>query len=430
MQTEQTRKLYDLSQMTISKPDAANFILDLIYLHKISAHHRPTFVTTNMSQEEAVEARIEPQRLSKKRSVEEAELEIDVDAPEPPSKKALRKAKKTATKKSEHPEAETAKSEEPDLKRLNGLEGERSQFGVWIGNLAFTTAKKDLYNFLTTNSIPDESITRLHLPPGNDHRAQNKGFAYVDFNSQKLVEQAVLLSETLLGGRRLLIKDAKNYQGRPEKPKEQNSTPARASNRKIFVGNLHFETTVQELEKHFGVCGPILSTQMAAFQDSGKCKGYAWIEFESLAAAEDAMRGWVETEKPTKGDDGKKAMRTKKIWLHRMGDRKLRMEYAEDATTRYKKRFGHDSDDAAAGGKVKGEQNEAIVEVKPESGFESRKIDRKHHQRPPRPARAENRPDRGGRRPSQKSDSRYDDKTVQKLTGAIVEGKGSKLVFE
>ena len=127
---------------------------------------------------------------SRKRKFDETELEVDINAPEPPSKKALRKAKKARTAGSE--EAEPA-NEEADLKRLNGLEGERSKFGVWIGNLSFTTTKKDLYKYLFTNKdfpLPAEQITRIHVPAGTDRHAQNKGFAYVDLASQDLVEIA------------------------------------------------------------------------------------------------------------------------------------------------------------------------------------------------------------------------------------------------
>ncbi|RMZ85483.1 hypothetical protein DV737_g728, partial [Chaetothyriales sp. CBS 132003] len=299
-------------------------------------------------------------RRPRKRSAEGAELEIDVNAPEPPSKKARRKAKKQATT---GPEPDS--KEEPDLKRLNGLEGGRSNHGVWIGNLAFTTSKKALYEFLTRNSISSDSITRLHLPLSEANRTHSKGFAYVDFASQDIVESAVQLSESLLDGRRLLIKDAKNFQGRPDKPKEEKSISVRPPSRKIFVGNLDFETTVKDVEKHFGVCGPVLKTQVASFEDSGKCKGYAWIEFESLSSAENAMRGWVEVEKPTKGEDGKKTMKPKKVWLHRMGNRRLRMEYAEDATTRYKKRFA--SDASTAKPETPGEDSEVAAEAGPEA---------------------------------------------------------------
>lgn len=45
--------------------------------------------------------------------------------------------------------------------------------------------------------------------------APNKGFAYVDFESEQEVDEAVKLSESGLDGRRLLIKNAKSYEGRP-----------------------------------------------------------------------------------------------------------------------------------------------------------------------------------------------------------------------
>ncbi|RMD40998.1 hypothetical protein DV735_g4124, partial [Chaetothyriales sp. CBS 134920] len=346
-------------------------------------------------------------RASQKRSAEGAELEIDVNAPEPPSKKARRKAKKQAPTGSE-PDSK----EEPDLKRLNGLDKGRSNYGIWIGNLAFTTSKKALYDFLTKNSISGDSITRLHLPLSESNRMHNKGFAYVDFTSQDIVESALQLSENLLEGRRLLIKDAKNFQGRPERPKEEKkSVPARPLSRKIFIGNLDFQTTVQDVEKHFGVCGPVVKTQVASFEDSGKCKGYGWIEFESLASAENAMKGWVEVEKPTRGEDGKKTMKLKKVWLHRMGSRQLRLEYAEDATTRYKKRFGADSSTAKPD--IPGDDSE-VPELEVSSSQSGRK------QGLPK-----------GKKTSKKDAySRYSDQTVQKMTGGIVQSEGHKVTFE
>ena len=362
---------------------------------------------------------------TKKRKLEETELEIDVNAPEPPSKKALRKAKK---QQALGPAVTTPATEESDLKRLSGLEGERSKYGIWIGNLAFITAKKDLYKFLITNSdvpIPAEQITRIHMPSGTDGRSQNRGFAYVDLATQDLVDTALQLSETLLGGRRLLIKDAKNFQGRPENTKPKPEVPSRPPNRKIFVGNLAFETTTEEVEKHFEVCGTIFMTKLAAWPDSGRCKGYGWIEFESLSSAESAMRGWTEVRQTRKGKARGDDEGIKKVWLTRMGDRKLRMEYAEDPTTRYNKRFGKNakldrSDDI--------EEENGVQDVKQEGESQhakhySESRPREHSERKPRHHERKVK-DR------KESDSRYDQGTVQKLTGAIVKGQGSKVTFD
>lgn len=348
----------------------------------------------------------EEPKKGRKRNTEDAELEIDVNLPEPPSKKALRKAKKQKTTPATDIEPPKP-AEEVDLKRLNGLEGERSKFGVWIGNLHFSVGKKEVYKFLTENTkrpIPGDAITRLHLPSGRDSKAQNKGFAYVDFTDQESVEAAIGLSETLLTGRPLLIKDSHNFSGRPEtsKTKAFVDSQAKPPNRKIFIGNLPFDTTKETLERHFKVCGIITKTQVATFEDSGKCKGYAWVEFETLDAAETAMRGQVTIDNP-KSPTGKKI-----IYLGRMGENKLRMEFAEDSTTRYTKRYG----------KAKPEQEETESGSAPMDGIKGKGKGSK---------------DRGGERkpraPRQDT-SRYGSETVSKLTGAIVEAQGKKVTFD
>lgn len=354
-----------------------------------------------------------------KRKFDDTELEVDINAPEPPSKKALRKAKKVKTS---GPEGTAPAAEEANLKLLNGPEGARSEYGIWIGNLSFTTTKKDLYKFLLTNkdfSLPAEQITRIHVPAGTDRHAQNKGFAYVDLASQELVEKALQLSESLLGGRRLLIKDAKNFQGRPETSRSKAEVLSRPPNRKIFVGNLAYEATVEEVEKHFGVCGSIRKTNLATWPDSGRCKGYGWIEFESLPSAETAMRGWAEVQQSRKRKGEPEGDTLKKVWLTRMGDRRVKLEYAEDATTRYNKRYGK----ASKSNKPKDVDTENPSEDLIEDSTS----------KPTRPGRSSegyNKHRRKDSKAKKESNSRYDEQTVQKLTGAMVDGQGSKVKFE
>ena len=321
--------------------------------------------------------------MAKKRKRDDSveELEIEISAPEPPSRKAARRAKKgkdiapsatdsalTAGNTSETVAKGSTSETEKEL--------ERSEFGIWIGNLPFTSTRSDLQNFITTNSsITDEEITRVHLPTtsksshkstatkGKQTASPNRGFAYVDLATSSALDQALALSEKLLTGRRLLIKDAKSFEGRPEKPE---TAPAQkfvrgetAPSKNVFVGNLSFGTTKEILVEHFEQCGKIKDVQVATFEDTGNCKGYGWVEFQSLEAATAAVRGWIEllgqreleTENgisegvETRPDDtlgrahrvgGKKIRR----WINMIDGRRLRMEFAEDKAVRYKKRFG------------------------------------------------------------------------------------------
>ena len=152
---------------------------------------------------------------------------------------------------------------------------------------------------------------------------------------------------------------------------------------------------------------------MATFEDSGKCKGFAWVRFEAVEAAESAVRGWVriteggdddgdegnaeangvgsaepkeEQTEPTPAGAAKpsddssapdsdsdssssstpatakaktsapskakttarpKKQNTRKWFVNRLLGRPLRCEFAEDASVRYKKRFGNKDRDAA-----------------------------------------------------------------------------------
>ncbi|KAI1608621.1 nucleolin [Exophiala viscosa] len=351
----------------------------------------------------------------RKRNAETAEIEIDVDAPEPPSKKALRKAKRTKPLIDNDPQSTKAVSG-PSLKHSEPLpeNQRRSPYGIWIGNLSFSTTKDDLVRFFTTNSqtpIAEEQITRIHLPPGpvKFGKATNKGFSYVDFTDEATLNVALQFSEGLLDGRRVLIKNAKSFEGRPEKKAEDDSQK-KAPSKRIFVGNLDFDATMEDLEEHFGVCGTIEKVHMATFEDSGKCKGFAWVDFTNLASAEAAMRGWVEPKKISQVTSSGPRPAQQRIWLRKLKGRQLRMEFAEDKVTRYQKRYGKNA-------KTKTQQDEETEEpIREVDDVAEPLATKSESKRPPSKKR--------------KPEGKYTEETVQRLTGAIIESKGQRTVFE
>lgn len=388
----------------------------------------PTIEKTNYTRDDASsgdENENEDAPPSKKRKTSVEEIEVDVTLPEPPSKKNLRRLKKGKALLPTKSGAES--SPEPESKKAKKAEVEkRSEHGVWIGNMPFHISKEVLRDFLVEHSdLTPEMITRIHMPGPNDHKSankveepkrfakvvHNKGFAYVDLSSAEGVKEAVDLSEQLLSGRRLLIKDNKSFEGRPERTKEETRKDGKPPSKKVFLGNLSFDTTEESLKEHFEKCGPITSVKVASFEDSGKCKGYAWIVFEELEGAENAVRGFVrieeavsdasESEDSDADEEGadagvskSKPVKTKlrKWWVNKIKGRPLRAEFAEDAQVRYKKRYGKDGSKNAnaAASDGKGEDTGAI---KPAKVVEYRK---------PYAAR---------------------------LTGGIVESKGSKTTF-
>jgi len=95
----------------------------------------------------------------------------------------------------------------------------RAEFSVWIGNLSYKSDVKGLRGWLVRGDkrITDKEITRIHLPLNADE--QSKGFAYVDFLTKEGMETVISRNEETFDGRNLLIKDAKNFSGRPQEKK-------------------------------------------------------------------------------------------------------------------------------------------------------------------------------------------------------------------
>ncbi|KAI0411960.1 hypothetical protein F5X98DRAFT_356103 [Xylaria grammica] len=341
---------------------------------------------------------------SKKRKTQLDEIEVDLALPEPPSKKAkrlLKKGKPLPTKPNSDDEADDGL---PIPKTKDTKEKKRSDYGIWVGNLPFTLTRVELFKWLVDSSggiIKEENITRVNLPANKDrnkqarqqdgdasqqNKPQNKGFAYVDFDGEPAAVAAMALTETELEGRKVLIKSATSFEGRPQK--ETNSaaaeggttdgaeangaglTAARQQNnasRKIYVGNLSFQVTEDDVRAQFEKCGEIEWAKVATFEDSGKCKGYGWVKFKEADAAAWAVKGFVkikeeiETEDDfrdaddAKDDNGDKQRKfqMRKWWVNRLHGRELKIELAEDDQVRYKKRYGK----GAAGRDGKPQQN-------------------------------------------------------------------------
>ncbi|KAF2151856.1 hypothetical protein K461DRAFT_257324 [Myriangium duriaei CBS 260.36] len=426
------------------------------------------------------------------------ELEIDVNLPEPPSKKALRRAKKGKTGPAPHASlkddsdlredkredaVDTAEATTSDAAPTTTTtttaaadtaattKPARSTHGIWIGNLAFHTTPNSLKTFLTTSgSLQPAQITRINLPLStrplapflvrqmrtsgiaNPPEFQNKGFAYVDFDSSEALFQALQLTEQSLEGRKVLVKDAKSFAGRPEKPaagkeekgEEKEVGGGKPRSKRIFVGNLAFDVTREDVEGHFAQAGEVEDVFLASFEDTGKCKGYGWVRFGDEDAAEKAVKGWVwkiedgeegeeSEEEEGSGEDEKKekkkakGQKKRKWWINKLYGRLLRCEFAEDASTRYKKRYGKGSaggktrhDDAGAdavGGADGAPADEGTQERRPKKPFRGTQ-DQRQEQR------------RQKHRDARKVAPGMALASAPRASGAIVEGKGKKLTFD
>ncbi|KAI1438379.1 hypothetical protein GGR50DRAFT_425905 [Xylaria sp. CBS 124048] len=336
---------------------------------------------------------VDTSSASKKRKNQLDEIEVDLSLPEPPSKKAkrlLKKGKPLPVKPNSDDEADDGLA---IPKTKDTKEKKRSEHGVWIGNLPFTMTRLELFKWLmdcSGGAIKEENITRVNLPMDKARnkqakqqsadgqqqpsKPQNKGFAYVDFDGEPAAVAAMALTETEIEGRKVLIKNSTSFEGRPQKEttaptsegagandKTTNGGPIAANNkanasRKIYVGNLSFQVTEDDLRAQFDKCGEIEWVKVATFEDSGKCKGYGWVKFKEAEAAAWAVKGFVKIKEEIETEDDfreadddeesderknrERKFQMRKWWVNRLHGRELKIELAEDDQVRYKKRYG------------------------------------------------------------------------------------------
>jgi len=59
--------------------------------------------------------------------------------------------------------------------------------------------------------------------------------------------------------------------------------------KKIYVGNLSFQTTETDLSTMFGAIGEVESVQIITDRDTGRSKGFGFVQMSDDAAAEKAI---------------------------------------------------------------------------------------------------------------------------------------------
>ena len=58
---------------------------------------------------------------------------------------------------------------------------------------------------------------------------------------------------------------------------------------KLYVGNISFDTTSQDLEQIFGEVGTVESTNIIEDRDTGRSRGFAFVEMSSNAEGQNAI---------------------------------------------------------------------------------------------------------------------------------------------
>ena len=61
---------------------------------------------------------------------------------------------------------------------------------------------------------------------------------------------------------------------------------------KLYVGNLSFQSTEDELRDLFSQYGEVTSVRLISDRDTGRSRGFAFVEMENANAAIEALNGY------------------------------------------------------------------------------------------------------------------------------------------
>ena len=119
---------------------------------------------------------------------------------------------------------------------------------------------------------------------------RSRGFGYVHFKTADAVEKALALNGREIDGRPVNI-DRSNQPDKKASIEKRaqafGDTPSSPS-AVLFVGNLSFGVNEDTLWETFGEHGDVKSVRVPTDRDTGKPKGFAYVEFSEVGAAKKA----------------------------------------------------------------------------------------------------------------------------------------------
>lgn len=118
---------------------------------------------------------------------------------------------------------------------------------------------------------------------------RSKGVGYIEFYDAMSVPHAITLCGHLFLGQPVMVKPSE-----AEKNLVQSNSAVgpgvtgAASDRKLYVGNLHYNINEVLLRQIFEAFGPVELVQLPLDPDTGHCKGYGFVQFAQLEHAKAA----------------------------------------------------------------------------------------------------------------------------------------------
>ncbi|XP_057820800.1 uncharacterized protein LOC131033586 [Cryptomeria japonica] len=173
---------------------------------------------------------------------------------------------------------------------------ERDQRTVFAYQICLKADERDVYEFFSRAG----KVRDVRLIMDRNSR-RSKGVGYIEFYDAMSVPMAIALSGQLLLGQPVMVKPSE-----AEKNLVQSNAavagaggmigPYSGGARRLYVGNLHFNITEDQLRQVFEPFGSVELVQLPTDPETGQCKGFGFVQFARLedARAAQSLNGQLE----------------------------------------------------------------------------------------------------------------------------------------
>ncbi|KAJ6412929.1 hypothetical protein OIU84_005872 [Salix udensis] len=174
---------------------------------------------------------------------------------------------------------------------------ERDQRTVFVYQMPLKVTERDVYEFFSKAG----KVRDVRLIMDRNSR-RSKGVGYVEFYDAMSVPMAIALSGQLLFGQPVMVKPSEAEKNLVQSTASSGGTggvagPFGPVDRKLYVGNLHFNMTEMQLRQLFEPFGTVELVQLPLDLETGQCKGFGFVQFtqlENAKAAQSALNGKLE----------------------------------------------------------------------------------------------------------------------------------------
>ncbi len=171
--------------------------------------------------------------------------------------------------------------EEEDIANIPGSELYANESTIYLEGFPFDSTEADLRRFF--QKIGGEIIS-MRLPTWHDS-GRLKGNGHIQFDCKETADKAIELNGNYMGKRYLKIEKPKIPTLLKQAAQDNKDIKKIAGCKTVFVKNIPYDTTEEDMKRCFMVCGTISGIRLAVWGHTNTLKGFGYVEFDKEDSA-------------------------------------------------------------------------------------------------------------------------------------------------